>query len=49
MSAMQGANFAGADSRCLDEGTSSATAFLIVYQPDDIVGQPSLELNVGSQ
>ncbi len=49
MSAMQGANFAGADSRCLDEGTSSATAFLIVYQPDDVVGQPSLELNVGSQ
>ena len=49
MSAMQGANFAGADSRCLDEGTSSATAFLIVYQPDDIVGQPSLEHNVGSQ
>ena len=49
MSAMQGANFAGADSRCLDEGTSSATAFLILYQPDDIVGQPSLELNVGSQ
>ena len=49
MSAMQGANFAGADSRCLDEGTSSATAFLIVYQPDDFVGQPSLELNVGSQ
>ena len=49
MSAMQGANFAGADSRCLDEGTSSATAFLVVYQPDDIVGQPSLELNVGSQ
>ena len=49
MSAMQGANFAGADSRCLDEGTSSATAFLIVYQPDDVVGQPTIELNVGSQ
>ena len=49
MSAMQGANFAGADSRCLDEGTSSATAFLIVYKPDDVVGQPTIELNVGSQ
>ena len=49
MSAMQGANFAGADSRCLADGTSSATAFLVVYQPDDSVGQPSLELNVGSQ
>ena len=46
---MQGANFAGADSRCLDEGTSSATAFLIVYKPDDVVGQPTIELNVGSQ
>ena len=34
MAAMQGANFAGADSRCLDEGTSSATAFLVVYDPD---------------
>ena len=44
-----GANFAGADSRCLADGTSSATAFLVVYQPDDSVGQPSLELNVGSQ
>ena len=49
MSAMQGANFAGADSRCLEDGTSSATAFLIVYQPEDNLGEPSLELNVGSQ
>ena len=49
MGAMQGANFAGADSRCLVDGTSSATAFLVVYQPNDSVGQPSLELNVGSQ
>ena len=49
MFAMQGANFAGADSRCLSYGTSSSTAFIIVYQPDDIAGQPSLELNVGSQ
>ena len=49
MAAMQGANFPGADSRCLDEGTSSATAFLIVYGPDDNPNQPSLELNIPSQ
>ncbi len=49
MAAMQGANFAGADSRCLDEGTSSATAFLVVYGPDDNPNQPSLELNIASQ
>ena len=49
MYAMQGANFPGADSRCLEDGTSSSTAFLVVYQPDDIIGQPSIELNVASQ
>ena len=49
MYAMQGANFPGADSRCLEDGTSSSTAFLVVYQPDDLIGQPSIELNVGSQ
>ncbi len=49
MSAMQGANFPGADFRCLDEGTSSATAFLVVYSPDDLPNQPSLALNIGSQ
>ena len=49
MAAMQGANFAGADSRCLDEGTSSATAFLVVYDPEDLPNQPSLALNIGSQ
>ena len=49
MAAMQGANFPGADSRCLDEGTSSATAFLVVYDPEDLPNQPSLALNIGSQ
>ena len=49
MSAMQGANFPGADSRCLDEGTSSATAFLVVYEPEDSPNQPTLALNIGSQ
>jgi uncharacterized Ntn-hydrolase superfamily protein len=49
MAAMQGANFPGADSRCLDEGTSSATAFLVVYDPEDLPNQPSVELNIASQ
>ena len=49
MAAMQGANFAGADSRCLDEGTSSATAFLVVYDSEDLPNQPSVSLNIGSQ
>ena len=49
MAAMQGANVAGADSRCLEYGTSSATAFLVVYSANDSVDQPSLEINIGSQ
>ena len=49
MAAMQGANFPGADERCLDEGTSSATAFLVVYNSDDNPNQPSLEFNIASQ
>ena len=49
MAAMQGANFPGADERCLDEGTSSATAFLVVYNSDDSPNQPSLEFNIVSQ
>jgi len=49
MAAMQGANFPGADSRCLDEGTSSATAFLVVYDSEDLPNQPSVSLNIGSQ
>ena len=49
MAAMQGANFPGADERCLDEGTSSATAFLVVYNSDDNSNQPSLEFNIASQ
>lgn len=46
MAAMQGANFAGADSRCLDRGTSSTTAFLQVYRADDTPGNPYLRLNI---
>ncbi len=46
MAAMQGANFAGADARCLDRGTSSTSAFLRVMRPDDDDNDPYLELNV---
>jgi uncharacterized Ntn-hydrolase superfamily protein len=46
MAAMQGANIPGADSRCLDDGTSSTSAFLRVFRPDDTPDSPYLELNV---
>ena len=49
MAAMQGANFAGADSRCLANGTSSTTAYLLVYKADDDPNDPYLRLNVGQQ
>ena len=49
MAAMQGANFAGADSRCLSSGTSSTTAYLLVYHADDAQNDPYLRLNVGQQ
>ncbi len=46
MAAMQGANFAGADMRCLDRGTSSTTAYLQVYKPTDDPDNPYLRLNI---
>jgi len=46
MAAMQGANFAGADSRCLARGTSSTSAFLRVYRPDDAPNNPTLGLSI---
>jgi len=49
MAAMQGANFPGADSRCLVNGTSSRTAYLLVYHADDDPNDPYLRLNVGQQ
>ncbi|MEZ4858211.1 MAG: DUF1028 domain-containing protein [Flavobacteriaceae bacterium] len=49
MAAMQGANFAGADSRCLAAGTSSTTAYLLVYRPTDDPADPYIRLNVGQQ
>ncbi|MEL6812663.1 MAG: DUF1028 domain-containing protein [Bacteroidota bacterium] len=49
MAAMQGANFAGADARCLADGTSSTTAYLLVYKADDDPSDPYIRLNVGQQ
>jgi uncharacterized Ntn-hydrolase superfamily protein len=46
MAALQGANVPGADTRCLDEGTSSKSAFLRVFKPDDEEDNPYLEINV---
>ena len=46
MAAMQGANIAGADSRCLDRGTSSTSAFMRILRPNDDPAEPYLELNV---
>lgn len=46
MAAMQGANLPGADSRCLGDGTSSKTAYLLVYHADDNPNEPYLRLNV---
>lgn len=44
MAAMQGANVAGADTRCLDEGVSSRSAFLRVANPGDNPNNLSLDL-----
>lgn len=46
MSAMQGANVPGADTRCLVSGNSSLSAFLRVAKPGDSHGTLSLDLNV---
>lgn len=46
MAALQGANVAGADTRCLDEGVSSRSAFLRVAYPGDDPGDLTLDLVV---
>jgi hypothetical protein len=48
MAALQGANVPGADTRCLDNGTSSLSAFLRVARPDDDPDSLYLDLNVPS-
>lgn len=46
MAALQGANVAGADSRCLSDGVSSMSAFIRVARPNDTPGNFWLDLNV---
>lgn len=46
MAAMQGANVPGADTRCLNEGVSSLSAFIRVSRPYDLPGQYYLDLSV---
>ncbi len=48
MYALQGANVPGADSRCLNNGTSSLSAFLRVAKPTDSADDLYLDLNVPS-
>ena len=48
MAAMMGANFPGADSRCLNEGVSSQSAYLTVAGPNDPAGAAYLDLAVSS-
>ncbi|MEM1214914.1 MAG: DUF1028 domain-containing protein [Bacteroidota bacterium] len=46
MAALQEANVAGADTRCLDEGVSSRSAYLRVARPDDDADDLFLDLLV---
>ncbi len=48
MACLQGANVPGADSRCLQNGTSSLSAFVRVAKPGDTAGNFWLDLNVPS-
>ena len=46
MAALQGANVAGADTRCLAEGVSSQSAFVRVARPGDTLGTLYMDLIV---
>lgn len=46
MASLQGANVPGADSRCLQEGVSSQSAFVRVARPDDEEGSYYLDIVV---
>ncbi len=49
MAAMQGANVPGADTRCLNAGTSSTSAYLRVARPDDEPDDLYLEINIAEE
>lgn len=46
MRALQGANIPGADSRCLNEGVSSRSAFIRVAKPGDTEGDYYIDINI---
>ncbi len=46
MYSLQGANVPGADSRCLNEGVSSLSAFVRVARPEDAEDELYLDLNI---
>ena len=48
MAALQGANIRGADTRCLDDGTSSLSAFIRVAEPLDGDDNFYLDLNINN-
>ena len=48
MAALQGANVQGADTRCLDDGTSSLSAFIRVAEPLDQDNNFYLDLNINN-
>ena len=48
MSALQGANIPGADTRCLDEGISTLSAFIRVAKPNDNPNNYFMDLNVSN-
>jgi uncharacterized Ntn-hydrolase superfamily protein len=48
MAAMQGAKVVGADTRCLNAGISSLSAFLRVAKPNDLPNDLYLDLNIPS-
>lgn len=49
MAALQGANVPGADTRCLNEGVSSQSAFIRVARPGDPLNMLYLDLNLPSR
>ena len=48
MAALQGANVPGADTRCLDDGISSLSAFIRVANPNDNPNFLNLDINVNN-
>lgn len=48
MAAIQGANVPGADTRCIEEGISTLSAFIRVAKPNDNTNNYFMDLNVNS-